>query len=168
MSPFGCAREKEIAALVNSGHWPQACAEELRAHVADCRVCGDLLLVMQTLQTARTAAMPEARLDAAGALWWRAQLRRRNAVVAQIARPMLGAQIFALTLAVIAAIGTAVLGLRSMDHVTDQAANWLRPLNVSTLLPAILPDGRAWWLAAIVATLVLVSGVVAYLASEKQ
>jgi hypothetical protein len=37
-------------------------------------------------------------------LWWRAQLRRRNAALARIGKPIVGAQIFSVAVTVVAAI----------------------------------------------------------------
>src|SRR6185503_5111321 len=100
MSLFTCAREREVTDLLHKGHWPQACSEELRAHVASCRGCSDLVLITESLQASRrqTAELP--LLEPAGAIWWRAQLRRRNAAIDQMSRPIIGAQIFALAMSV--------------------------------------------------------------------
>src|ERR1035438_4613488 len=82
-----CPREKEVKELVERGHWPQACAPELRAHVNDCRSCGELVLVTSAFQKARIEAAGAAKLGSPGVLWWRAQLRRRNEAVERIGRP---------------------------------------------------------------------------------
>jgi len=93
-----CSREKEVAELLERGGWPQACAPDLRAHVSGCRSCGDLVLVTETFQRARAGAAGAARLASPEAIWWRAQLRRRNAAVERVGKPILGAQIFALAI----------------------------------------------------------------------
>jgi hypothetical protein len=111
-----CPRESEVAALVERGQWPDACTDELRAHVEVCRACGDLVLLTQAFRAARTASINVATPVAAGVLWWRAQLRRRKAAMKQIGKPVLGAQIFALaatiTIAAIFAVSQARFGLR--------------------------------------------------------
>jgi hypothetical protein len=105
MTLRACPREKEVSALLLRGQWPDACTDELRTHVEGCRACGDLVVVMQAFQSARAASAGVANPGSAGALWWRAQLRRRKAAVEQIGRPILGAQIFALSITIaIAAI----------------------------------------------------------------
>ena len=48
-----CPREKEVKELLEQGHWPGACAPELRAHVSACRDCSDLALVSEAFRTAR-------------------------------------------------------------------------------------------------------------------
>ena len=91
-----CAFEKEVMQLLLRGGWPAACPDELRAHVAACRSCADMVLVTASFQREREAAVSAARIGTPGALWWRAQLRRRNAAVERIAKPIMGAHLFAL------------------------------------------------------------------------
>jgi len=119
MTLRACPREKEVSALVLRGQWPGACADELRAHVEVCRACGDLVLVMRAFQSGRAASAGAATPIPAGVLWWRAQLRRRKAAVEQINRPILGAQIFALSITIAIAAIFAVPQAR-------QGLQWLK------------------------------------------
>jgi hypothetical protein len=166
---IGCAREKEIAELLRNGHWPQACPSELRAHVAACRTCSDLVLVTETFRAERLHAMPP-RLESAGAIWWRAQLRRRNDAIERIGRPILGAQIFALGIALVVGLGIVGWELRRGFNIALWLAEILHTLHLSALLPTSAPtfEGNLWLLVPLLATLALVSGVIVYLASEKQ
>ena len=172
-----CPREPEVKALVERGQWPQACALELRAHVDSCRSCGELVLVTVAFQRERNQAVGAARLGSPGLLWWRAQLRRRNAAVERISRPILGAQIFALAVNLVVAAAVAVWQARhGVAWLT-----WLEqlPHNVSlqwldSIFPLDLFNARAGSLISplvlifAASALVLVGGVVAYFASEKQ
>ena len=167
MTAFGCARENEVMELLRQGFWPEACPPELRAHVEECRACADLVLLTTALTAERKQAMPMARLEAPGALWWRAQLRRRNAAIATMARPIFGAEVFALAMALMVAAVVLVW----------QAGNWSewlhdlpRALHLDALLPASNGDsgGMLWIAVPVLATIALVSGVVVYLVSEKQ
>jgi hypothetical protein len=166
-----CSRESEVKTLLDLGAWPHACPPELRNHVETCASCGDLVLV--------TLAFKKARADAAGitigspgALWWRAQLRRRNAAVERIGKPILGAQIFALSINLMLALGFVVsqarhgLGWLTWLERLPQA----RTLHLEVLLPsAFFNSGWSLYLLIpVLATLALVGGVVVYLASEKQ
>ena len=170
MTPFTCPREKELTLALRLGHWPQACSPDLRAHVAGCRTCSDLALVAGSLQAARSAVTAPPHLPTAGALWWRAQLRRRNADIERIARPLLGAQIFAMAMAIV--VGAGVLLWAARQGIT--VGSWFRQLSHAFDLSALLPDslvqfgGISWLLIPVLATLALVSGVVVYFASEKQ
>jgi len=172
-----CPREAEVKALVERGQWPQACATELRKHVDSCRSCGELVLVTAAFQHARNHALGAARLGSPGLLWWRAQLRRRNAAVERISRPILSAQIFALAVNLVVAAAVAVwqarhgvawlTWLEQLPH--NMSLQWL-----TSLVPEGLFNSGAGSLTSPLvlvfasSTLLLVGGVVAYFASEKQ
>lgn len=162
MSPFGCTRENEVTEQLRQGYWPDACPAELRAHVETCRICADLVLVAAWLGEERKRAVPMARLEAPGALWWRAQLRRRNAAIETMARPIFGAQVFALVMAVL--VAATILAW--------QAGNWgawLSALPHTLHLDALLGSGGMLSiLAPVLAMIALLSGVVVYFVSEKQ
>ncbi|HWA94922.1 MAG TPA: hypothetical protein VG844_10000 [Terracidiphilus sp.] len=169
MSPFTCNREKEIAALLDLGQWPQASPADLRAHAAACRSCSDLILVRTALQTGRARTVAAPALPSAGSLWWRAQLRKRNQAIETISRPLLGAQIFALAVVlVVAAIGI-VWDLKTGARILNWLAEIPAALNFSALLPSTMPSFTGLWLLVPVLGIVaLVSGVVVYFALEKQ
>jgi hypothetical protein len=169
MTKLTCAREKEVEELVNRGQWPQACADELRAHVKGCRACSDLALVAQAFQAAHTTAIATPVLPSAGALWWRAQLRRRNAAIERIGRPLLGAQIFALVLFLVVAAGALAWQVRRGFALRSWIEALPRSLHLDVLWPASLGgfEGAFWSLIPVLATLALVGGVVVYFASEK-
>lgn len=166
MSPLSCSSEREVADLMHRGYWPDACPDELRAHVASCRSCSDLVLVTQTFQAARkeTAQLPS--LESAGALWWRAQLRRRNDALERVARPIFGAQIFALVM-------VALLIAASIAWQGGTLRAWMQnlpwALHFDALVPASLlqSGGLTWIILSIFATVALLSGIVVYL-TEKQ
>ena len=167
MTAFGCIREPEVTRLLHQGYWPEACPAELRAHVEGCPVCSELVKVTAALADERTQAMPQAKLEAPGVLWWRAQLRRRNMAIEKMARPIFGAEVFALAMALVVAAAVMVW----------QAGNWSewirdlpRALHLDALLPASMADssGMLWLLIPLLATIALLSGVVVYLVSEKQ
>jgi hypothetical protein len=167
-----CPREKEVNDLLASGRWPHFSGEELRNHVRGCSACSDLVNVAAAFHGARSetaAAMPQ--LGSPGALWWRAQLRRRNAAMERLNRPLLGAQIFALVITLLAAIGffsfEAHHGIGWLDWLGEL------PQSASLLLPDLSPSalfGSAWYwlLAASAAALLLAAGVVALLATDKR
>jgi hypothetical protein len=165
-----CSHEKEVAELLARGYWPEASSDELRAHVSGCRSCQDLVLVRQTFRADRAAVSSVARLESPGVLWWRAQLSRRNAAMARISKPILGAQIFAFAVIIAAAILYVVSQTRSGFGWLA----WFEQLPRAFRFGALLPDalqknqGETWLVFSGIAMLVLMSGVVAYLASEKR
>ncbi|SPE18803.1 hypothetical protein SBA5_170043 [Candidatus Sulfotelmatomonas gaucii] len=167
-----CAYEIEVRALVAHGQWPAGASSELRAHVATCRACGDLALVADAFQRARTATIAAARPGPAGVLWWRAQLRRRNVAVERLTRPILGAQIFALAFTLVVGVGFLVFeALRS-----DAWRTWLQQLPQSAV--AHWDEFRAtgaidpsWGLLVVfptIATLLLLGAVAVYMATDRQ
>lgn len=167
MSPFSCVREREVTQLLDRGQWPQACPADLRDHVESCRMCSDLVLVSQAFQAAHKVTTVQPHLESAGALWWRAQLRRRNAAIEKVGRPILGAQIFALVISVV--VAAAVLALRG-DTLKSWFADLPRALHLEALLPIASSQfsGIASIVLPILATFALLSGLVVYLSTEKQ
>jgi hypothetical protein len=168
MSPFTCAREREVTELLHQGYWPEACPAELRMHVETCRMCADLVAVRTAFQVARQQTMPIPRLESPGAIWWRAQLRRRNEAIERVGRPILGAQIFALAISVVVAAG--VLAWQG-NALKAWFAHLPRALHLDALVPAALSQssgGMASIVLPVLATVALLSGVVVYLATEKQ
>jgi len=170
---FGpCIHEKELASLLALGHYPNACSQDLLAHVEACRSCTELALVTRAFQNARAQSAAVANLASPGLLWWRAQLRRRNQAVERVGKPILGANIFAFTIMALFAIGflatQATTGLRWLSWFTQlpqTPAFHLESLWPSTLLSS------AWGLPLLIpvcATLALLGGVAVYLAVEKQ
>jgi hypothetical protein len=167
-----CAYEKEVMQVLSHGRWPAACPPELRAHVDACRSCADLVLVTASFQRDREAAVSVARIGTPGTLWWRAQLRRRNASVERIARPMMGAYLFALS--VCAAVVIALLTEQARQGIAWLTALEALPhtlaLNINALWSSMLLDSglSLFVLLPTIALLALLSGVVVFLAWERQ
>ncbi len=169
-----CSREKEVRESLQRGHWPEGCGEELRAHVAECGRCDDLVLVSLALGTSRGEAEKLAPVVAPGLLWWRAQLRRRNAAVERISKPIRVAQIFALAVNLVVAAGflgwQSRHGVRWISWFTGEGRGFHAGGLWSSLstLATMKPDWSLALLIPIVGALALLSGVAVYLASERQ
>ncbi|MGB7265791.1 MAG: hypothetical protein WBC92_09785 [Terracidiphilus sp.] len=172
MNLRSCPCEIELRDLITRGQWPQAASPDLRAHIAACRSCGDVALVSAAFQKARAESIAAARPGSAGALWWRAQLRRRNAVVERISRPLLGAQLFALAVSLLAGLG--FLGFEARNGVAW--LTWLQQLPQTAALhwDELRSTGaldQSWnWMVLLpaVATLALLTGVAIYMATDRQ
>ena len=166
-----CARQAEVKDLLASGHWPHACPAELRAHLTGCRACAELLLVTQAFQRSRAAAAGAVELPPPGVIWWRAQLRRRNAALERVGRPILGAYVFALAIVLLVAavgfISQARHGLRWLDWV-----NWLdwngQPCESFNPAAWLSAGGSLVVLIPVFAMVALVGAVVVYIAAERQ
>jgi hypothetical protein len=163
-----CSCENELNQALKNGHWPEGCGAELRAHVDACGSCSDLVLVTRTLQCARSEAERAAVFGSPSLLWWRAQLRRRNAATERVSRPITIAQIFALCVYVFVGV---VFVASQFRHGLHWASWWseLLPAHTFHSLPA--GSGQGDWnlllLISGVGVLALLSGLVVYLASEK-
>ena len=167
-----CSHEKEVAELLRRGQWPAACPPDLRAHLSACRSCGDLALVTETFQRARSEAAGAARVSTPGALWWRAQLRSRNAAVERIGKPILGAHIFALAINLFIVVAFLAYQARHglswlswLEQLPQAYSLHLDNLSQSALLN---PGWSLMVLVPALATLALLGGVVVYLVSERQ
>jgi len=166
-----CPRTQEVKELVERGQWPQASPQELRAHVEHCAACADLALVATAFRDARAASVAAAPLGSPGLLWWRAQLRRRDAALERIGRPLLGAQIFALCVTVLLAGGFLAWQARGLDvmgrleDLPQAGLVQLQGLWTSALAGL---GGSPMVLVPALATLALLSGVAVYLAAARQ
>lgn len=161
-----CPREKELAALLDNGYWPHASPADLQQHVSACTSCRGLVAVTQAFRRERAAASAQPRLESPGVLWWRAQLRRRNAAIQRLSRPLLGAQIFAIVLTLVAAGAFLATQLR-------QGATWLgdlpRTLHFAALLPPAWQNSPGAGLALVLLMLfaALAGGAAVYFASDR-
>jgi hypothetical protein len=163
-----CSYEKEVGQALKDGHWPEGCAAELRHHVEACASCGDLVLVTQTFQSAKSESVREAPAGSPGLLWWRAQLRRRNAVTERVSRPITIAGTFAW---IVVLLVTVMFAASQYNHGLHWAA-WWAGLEPARLLPFLSgdrarQDGNLLLIIPGLGVLALLSGIVVYLASEK-
>jgi len=168
---FGaCPREREVNQLLGRGQWSQACPAELRDHVAGCRSCREVVAVRQAFGRERSTAFAEARLESPGALWWRAQLRRRNAALERIGRPLMGAHIFALSVCLTAAVVYVLWLARRGFNWLAWAGEVPRALHFGSLLPAAwLSSSWGLWMGVSMAVMVALTGaLIAFLGSEKR
>lgn len=165
-----CPHEKEIAALLAGGQWPQAAPADLRAHAATCRSCAELALVTTAFRSARTTAAAAAPLVSPGILWWRAQLRRRNAAIERVTRPILGAQIFALFICFVVAVGFSVShAAQGIGWISDLTQLIRLPsIDMAKLWPSSTQGSALWVLVPLAAMLALLGGVAVYLASSEE
>jgi hypothetical protein len=165
-----CSYEKELAQALKDGHWPQGCGPKLRTHVEACGGCSDLVLVTQTFLCARSESEHSAPCGSPSLLWWRAQLRRRNAATERVSRPIKMAQIFAWLVTVLVGAVFVASQYRHGLHWASWRSE-LMPPRAFHLLLLSLGTGQANWnpllLISSFGVLALLSALVVYLASEK-
>jgi hypothetical protein len=161
-----CSREKQVSELTRRSQWPQGASVELREHVRSCDSCADLVTLTSAFKTARAEIIGSAALSSAGAVWWRAQLRRRRAAMERIERPLVRAQIFTLIVGLMAVFG--FVGFEAQHGVSW--LDWLKglPQTATTQIADVSTSGRMWMVLAAGAMLALLGGLIIYLVSERQ
>ena len=163
-----CPYESELAQALKDGHWPEGCGPELRAHVSACGTCSDFVLVSQTFYCARSESERVALSGSPSLLWWRAQLRRRNAATERVGRPITIAQTFALLVNVFVGVVFISSQYRHGLHWASWWSAFMTPRAVYSLpVGSGQGDRNLVLLISSFGVLALLSIVVVYLASEK-
>jgi hypothetical protein len=168
--------EAEVKRMLALGHWPHSCSEDLRAHVAACGACGDFVTLTQAFRAAHVQSVAAASPPPAGVLWWRAQLRRRDAARQRIQRPLVGAQLFALAVTLLFLAATLMWETMRGLSWTAEIAVWFASAKQSSAfhLDALWPfaggqsNATLMYLVPGAAMLLLLGGLAVYLATEKQ
>lgn len=160
-----CTKQAEVASMLARGHWPNACPPELRAHLANCRSCADLVMVTHAFQQSRAAATQEARPPAPGVVWWRAQLRKRNAAMEQVSKPLVGGYVFAFAITLLVAFAVVVFQARQGFPWLA----WLGERHVESLSPSALlaSGGGLLILIPVFAAVAVVGAVFVYFSAER-
>lgn len=159
MNSRGCSRLEEVQQALALGHWPQACPAELRTHVERCSRCSDEVLLTKHFQLTRTETIEAARTEPPNLLWWRAQLRRRNAALERAGRPLMAAQVFALLITLAAIAAAAAIHWNGL---------WDR---LHTPLSSLTAMSGDWGMAPLIigcAAVAMLGGLVVYLTVERQ
>lgn len=166
MNLCSCSYEKELGHALRDGHWPDGCSHELRAHVDQCPLCNETVLVTQTFQRARAESVQTAPPGSPELLWWRAQLRRRNTAAVRVSRPVTIAETFALIITFVFAV---VFVCSQYDHGLRWASWWpeITPSKVVHLLSTAFATWNLLLFVPALAFVIVLSGAVLYLASER-
>jgi hypothetical protein len=166
-----CSREPEVAALLKSGHWPQSCEPELRQHVASCTTCRDTVMLKTAFQRASSRSRRAAPLGSPGLIWWRAQLRRRHAALERVSKPVTRAQLFALSIYIVAAVGFVGVQIRRsggwlalLEHIKQSTTSHSE---AAWFLASTAQNWNLMLLIPCMAAVALLGGVVLYLASDR-
>jgi hypothetical protein len=124
MIDIECPHEEDVAAAVAVGSWPGGCDTKLTEHAASCAICADIVVVAAAFRADAHRACAEARVPAAGLVWWRARLRAVHEEAESAGRPI--GYLHALAGAVAAGLFLALGGLlwpvlRGSFDLTDVA-----------------------------------------------
>lgn len=83
-----CSREAELWDAIATGRWPDTVDASLRAHVADCTECRDLVLVADSVRRDARDLDRAATPPTSAIVWWRAQMRARQEAARAADRPI--------------------------------------------------------------------------------
>jgi hypothetical protein len=100
MNPVECEFESEVLAAALQSRWPDRVDAQLRAHVAECAICSDVIVISGAMDDAREDAYGHTVVPDSGRVWWRAQLRARREAAQTAGRPITAAQVIAFACAV--------------------------------------------------------------------
>jgi hypothetical protein len=164
---YFCSHQEKLALELRQGRPPEVWDESLRAHVADCRSCSDLLIVNQALQQDRAETVQSAHVSSPGALWWQAQVRLRNGAMERVTRPIALAEKFAL-------ISLTSVFLAGIAWKRSLVLGWLTGLS-SPLHPGTAPSGPSlidgWttlFMAAGLGMVAICAGLAMYLLRDEK
>jgi hypothetical protein len=164
---YFCSHQEKLALELRQGRPPEVWDKELRAHVAACRSCSDLLLVAQSLQQDRISTVNAAQVASPGALWWRAQVRLRNGAMERVTRPIAVAEKFAL-------ISITAVALALIVWKRSQFLGWLLGLadlpHAGTLpaAPSLIDGWTTLFMAAGLGTVAICAGLAMYLLRDEK
>lgn len=133
-----CEKEQTVVMALRSGALPH----DLLLHVGNCRVCSEVLPVMESLQDQATFAQHEPHLPNPALIWRRAQGLAREKALARATLPIRIVRICANVVAILVMpwlvfallklpLGTPDLGLRHLPTINRA---WSAALTGTTLL----------------------------------
>jgi hypothetical protein len=100
MKPVECEFESEVLAAVIQSRWPARVEAQLRAHVAACPICSDVVAIAGAFDEAGEDMRTHAVVPDSGRVWWLAQMRARREAADAAGRPITAVQVIALACAV--------------------------------------------------------------------
>ncbi|MDP2998938.1 MAG: hypothetical protein Q8N47_15730 [Bryobacterales bacterium] len=100
MKPVECEFESEALAAALQSRWPEHVDPLLRAHVAACATCSDVIVVAGAIDAARQEMSKRVAVADSGRVWWMAQLRARREAAEAAGRPIAAVQAIAFACAV--------------------------------------------------------------------
>jgi predicted anti-sigma-YlaC factor YlaD len=152
IAPPECPFEARLVADIAAGRSIDTCPE-LQEHLAACAGCRELAEVATLLAEDGSAAQGELAVPPAGLVWWRAQLRVRQAAATQAQQAMTVVQAIAAAATVAALAALATLSWRLvgpwMHRLVDSSA--LLPSSPTPWAMLLVVVGAVWSIAAPVA-----------------
>ena len=88
MKRIDCCHEDDVLDALSSGRWPDRADQTLRAHVACCAVCADIVDVAGAILDGRDDNVGDMHIPSSAVMWWRAQMRARQEAAREASRPI--------------------------------------------------------------------------------
>ena len=139
MTPVDCEFEAEVLSATLQSRWPERVGVQLRAHVAGCAICSDVIAVAVALDDAREDTRASAVVPDSGRVWWLAQLRARREAAAAAGRPITAAQVIALA----CAMGLLGACFGATSKWFQSALGWAASAIAGLKMQALLPSAGA-------------------------
>ena len=95
MKPIDCELESEVLGAVLQNLWPERVDADLRAHVAACAICAEVVAVAGAINNAREEMRARTEVPDSGRVWWLVQMRARREAAQAAGRPITAAQVIA-------------------------------------------------------------------------
>ncbi|HLM98750.1 MAG TPA: hypothetical protein VK335_05690 [Bryobacteraceae bacterium] len=139
MTRVECEFESEVLSAALQSRWPERAEAQLRAHVASCAICSDVIAVAGALDEARDDMHACAVVPDSGRVWWLAQLRARRQATETAGRPITAAQVIALA----AAMGLLGACFGATSKWFQSSLGWFASSIAGLRIPALLPSAFA-------------------------
>jgi hypothetical protein len=118
-----CPRESDVLDALTSARWPHRVNRELAEHVEACAICTDVVAVAAAMRDEHDVARQQASIPSSGQVWWRAQMRARQAAIREASRPIAMAQ----GVAAVLALGlTATAGWFAWPSIYGRVSSFVR------------------------------------------
>jgi hypothetical protein len=169
MKLIDCELESEVLAAVVQNRWPERVDDSLRAHVAACAICADVVAIAGAIDDDREELRAHAAVPDSGRVWWLAQMRARREAAQAAGRPITIAQVIAFACAM--GVLGACFGATSawFQSALRQTISSLAGIRFQTLLSGALAFvGAHGALLLAMATILLVVPAAVYLTMLKE
>ncbi|MGD0497757.1 MAG: hypothetical protein ABSC23_04900 [Bryobacteraceae bacterium] len=138
MKHVDCEFESEALAAALQSRWPERVDAGLRAHVAGCRICSDVVAIAGAIDEAREETRASAVLPDAGRVWFVAQMHARREAAKAAGRPITAIQVISLACAM--GLLGACFGATStwFQSALAKIASGIADVKIETVVPAAM------------------------------
>jgi len=139
MKPVECRFEAEALSAVLQSRWPQRVDAPLRAHIAACAICSDVVAVASAIDDARDEMRARAVVPDPGRVWWLAQLRARREAAKAVGHPITVVQAIAFA----CAVGLLAVCFGASSTWLQSELSWTTAAVAEFKIQPLLPSAKA-------------------------